>query len=127
MQYHAPSQCPVCSGRLMVNGMRCETCGTELHGTFSLCRFCMLGEKDRMFIETFLRCRGSIKDVEKALGISYPTVRNMLDQTLRALDLLDEPANPRRAILEQLEAGKLSTEEAMQRLTELKEPSRERA
>ena len=122
MSYNAPSQCPVCASTLKVSGMQCQTCGTELHGTFSLCRFCLVNEKERQFIETFLRCRGSIKDVEKALGVSYPTVRNMLDQALRSLGLFDEPTGgSRREILEQLEAGKLSTEEAMQRLNTLKE------
>ena len=52
----------------------------------------MLEEKHRQFIEVFLRCGGSIKEVEKALGVSYPTVRNMMDAALEALGLGNGPA-----------------------------------
>jgi hypothetical protein len=67
--------------------LNCGTCGTEITGQFSHCRFCALDEKRLHFIETFLRCRGSIKDVERALGVSYPMVKSMLDDALCAMGL----------------------------------------
>lgn len=75
-RYPAPTACPVCGAQMRVTHLKCDRCQTELTGNFAPCRFCALPEKDLRFIETFLRCRGSIKDVERALGVSYPTVRN---------------------------------------------------
>ena len=89
--FHAPAQCPVCGETMMVTKLKCSHCGTELSGEFSPCRFCRLEERHLQFIETFLRCRGSIKEVERALGVSYPTVKNMLDAALTALGLDEKP------------------------------------
>ena len=89
--FHAPAQCPVCGERMLVTKLRCSHCGTELSGEFAPCRFCRLEEKHLQFVETFLRCRGSIKEVERALGVSYPTVKNMLDAALTALGLDEKP------------------------------------
>lgn len=89
--FHAPSQCPVCGQTMEVTRLKCGRCGTELTGEFAPCRFCMLEEKHLQFVEVFLRCRGSIKEVEKALGVSYPTVKNMLDAALTALHLDEKP------------------------------------
>ena len=109
MNYHAPSKCPVCGQTMEVTRLHCRHCETELTGNFAPCKFCMLEEKHRQFIEVFLRCRGSIKEVEKALGVSYPTVRNMMDAALEALGLGNGPAQAeqtkeqkREKILEQL-------------------------
>lgn len=121
MPYPAPSKCPVCGGAMQVTGLQCPHCATALSGTFSPCRFCALPEKELHFIEVFLKCRGSIKDVERELGISYPTVRNMLDQTLRALGLAptagEQAASVSRSeILDLLEQGKIDATEAASRL-----------
>jgi hypothetical protein len=82
-------------------------------GRFTLCRFCALDEKHLRFIETFLRCRGSIKDVERSLGISYPTVRGMLEASLAALGFDTPPQIDKTDVLERLEAGELTAEEAI--------------
>jgi hypothetical protein len=123
MYYHAPSSCPVCGQTLEVTRLRCRHCSSELTGQFSPCRFCLLEDKQLQFVETFLRCRGSIKEVEKALGISYPTVRNMLENALNALGLGDKggPTAGRREdkqdILDRLSRGELSAEEAIAALS----------
>ena len=57
---HAPAQCPVCGEKMQVTGLRCGSCGTELHGSFAPCRFCTLEEKHLQFVEVFLRCRRSL-------------------------------------------------------------------
>jgi len=73
------------------------------------------------FLEAFLRARGVIKDVEEALGISYPTVRSRLDELLRTLDLGDDRERERRrVILADLSDGKISSEQAMSMLAGLK-------
>ena len=124
--YHAPSRCPVCGGAVAFTRVNCGDCGTEMTGHFAPCRFCALEEKHLRFIETFLRCRGSIKDAERALGLSYPTVRGMLEAALAALGL-DGDA-PRRVsgdadgrespalVLAKLESGEIDAETAIKRL-----------
>lgn len=125
--FHAPSRCPVCGGSLTVSKLKCETCGTELSGAFAPCRFCSLEEKHLQFIETFLRCRGSIKEVEKALGISYPTVKNMLDAALNALGFDQRPdlraaqeEEERADILSRLANKEIDVDTAIEALNQLK-------
>ncbi len=123
MNYAAPTVCPVCGAPMRVTKLGCPHCKSELSGSFSPCRFCALPEKDLRFVETFLKCRGSIKDVERELGVSYPTVRNMLDAALRALGY-DAPPRPtaeearamRRDVLDLLETGEIGAAEAAKRL-----------
>jgi hypothetical protein len=116
---------------LEVTRLRCRQCQSELTGQFAPCRFCLLEDKQRQFVETFLRCRGSIKEVEKALGISYPTVRNMLESALTALGLNDKSGTGAAAaqreekqdILERLARGELSAEEAIAALRTTPSPA----
>ena len=127
MQYHAPSECPVCASMMNITRLHCDHCGTELSGTFAPCRFCMLEEKHMQFVEAFLRCRGSIKEVEKALGVSYPTVRNMMDAALAALGF-DERAQQqpskrdlqREEIFDRLARKEISVDESIELLGKLK-------
>ena len=125
--FHAPAQCPVCGERMLVTKLRCSHCGTELSGEFAPCRFCRLEEKHLQFVETFLRCRGSIKEVERALGVSYPTVRNMLDAALTALGLDEKPElralrekEERAEILQRLSDGEIDVDTAIEALHQLK-------
>ena len=125
--FHAPAQCPVCGESMVVTKLRCSHCGTELSGEFSPCRFCRLEEKHLQFVETFLRCRGSIKEVERALGVSYPTVKNMLDAALSALGLDEKPElralrekEERSEILQRLSNGEIGVDTAIEALHQLK-------
>lgn len=124
--FHAPAQCPVCGERMLVTKLRCSHCGTELSGEFAPCRFCRLEEKHLQFVETFLRCRGSIKEVERALGVSYPTVKNMLDAALTALGLDEKPElralreKERAEILQRLSDGEIDVDTAIEALHQLK-------
>lgn len=126
MAYQAPTTCPVCGSAMQIAKLHCPHCESELSGRFDPCRFCALPEKDLRFIEVFLKCRGSIKDVERELGISYPTVRNMLDNALRALGYegtAQQPTPPandaRKEILDLLERGEIDAKEATKRLKTL--------
>ena len=126
-RFHAPAQCPVCGADMVVTKLRCSHCGTELSGEFAPCRFCRLEDRHLRFVETFLRCRGSIKEVERALGVSYPTVKNMLDAALTALGLDEKPEQralrekeERSEILQRLSDGEIDVDTAIEALNHLK-------
>ena len=124
--YHAPTKCPVCGDAMEITKVKCRNCNSELSGIFSPCRFCTLEEKYTQFIETFLRCRGSIKEVEKAMGISYPTVRNLLDASLTELGLNEktqaesQSEEKKAEILEKLANKEIDVETAIHALNEAK-------
>jgi hypothetical protein len=119
------SQCPVCDASLQVTELTCATCQTSLHGQFPSPPLARLPREHQSFIETFIKCRGVIRDVERALGISYPTVRAKLDAAVEALEIIMTPASAtqrddqRRYLLTQVENGTLSAAEAAQLLSEL--------
>lgn len=119
MMYKAPGKCPICESGMTISKVVCKKCETEITGNFTPCRFCNLDEKNLSFLEAFLRNRGNIKDVEKDLGISYPTVRNSLDTLLEALNLnsyknADSPLPlTRKQVLEKVSSGELSAQEAV--------------
>lgn len=125
MKYHAPSICPVCGNNMDITRVHCSKCNTELTGKFTPCKFCTLEEKHMVFVETFLRCRGSIKEMEKALGVSYPTVRNMMDAALEALGMGEQPEPSREeagreAILNRLAGNEIDVNQAVEALRNLK-------
>src|SRR5687768_8204493 len=78
-------RCPMCDGELVVTHLRCQQCGTGLDGVFTLHKFDRLTREQLRFVDVFLKNRGVIRDVERELDISYPTVRNRLDEVIRAL------------------------------------------
>src|SRR5215210_4096126 len=78
-------RCPMCEAELVVTHLRCQQCGTGLEGVFHLNKFDRLSREQLRFVDVFVKNRGVIRDVEKELEISYPTVRNRLDEVIRAL------------------------------------------
>jgi hypothetical protein len=125
--------CPVCSGELAVTRLRCGTCGTTIEGEFGVGRFARLTREQSVVLESFLRSRGNLRDMERELQISYPTVRARVEALIRALGFgpRDDaeasatsaaPAEAtvtdaelqagRREILERLARHELSAEEA---------------
>ena len=143
MAHDVISTCPVCQGELSITRLHCRNCGTALEGEFSVGRFGRLEREQLAFLESFLRSRGNLKEMERELGISYPTVRSRLEALLRALGLADgsavptadiesmadEPAakvvgsdaaaNQRRSILERLARHELSADDAAAAIREL--------
>jgi hypothetical protein len=120
MAHPVIGRCPICDDILEVTTLHCRNCDTSIQGHFSLGRFYQLTPEQLEFAETFIRCEGRINRVEEELGISYPTVRNRLNEVIRALgyEVREEsPAAPtseqRRAILDQLAAGEITPEEAV--------------
>ena len=113
------SRCPVCQSELTVTRLQCETCDTVIENRFQLSKFDYLAEEELYFIETFLRCRGNIREVEKAMGISYPTVRSKLDGVIKKLGYDTEPDQQivkREEILKALENGEITAEQAIAEL-----------
>ena len=127
--------CPVCENRLSVTRLRCGECDTTIEGDFSVGRFGRLSRDQMALLESFLRARGNLKDMERELGISYPTVRARVEALVRALGLAADraddvgtpvdddperrersatwaPADDRRALLERLARREITAEEA---------------
>ena len=144
MVHDVIATCPVCAGELTIARLQCRSCGTALEGEFGVGRFGRLDREQMSLLESFLRSRGNLKEMERELGISYPTVRGRVDALIRSLGLADgaavdadedfganfadgftdEPASDdtageRRAILERLARREISAEDAATALREL--------
>jgi len=85
MPHDVISTCPVCAGELAVTRLHCDTCGTTLEGDFSVGRFGRLNRDQLALLESFLRSRGNLREMERELAISYPTVRGRVEALVRAL------------------------------------------
>ena len=116
---HEPvTTCPVCGEGFTVRELACDACGSQLRGNFSLPRLARLPKDLQDVVEVFLRCRGNIKEVERELGISYPTVSKKLDQINLLLLSMGSQDEGQARILRQLEAGELSVTDALEKLKE---------
>lgn len=115
-QYRAPSDCPVCGGELITTRVGCRACGTELVGEFAHCDFCGLDERETEVLRVFLASRGNLREVEKHLGVSYPTARARFTELLTKLGLAGDEATPssmtREQILSEVASGALTPDEA---------------
>lgn len=113
------SRCPVCSHELTVARLKCGSCDTVIENSFCLSKFDYLSQEELYFTETFIRCRGNIKEVEKDLGISYPTVRSKLDAVIKKLGyetVPDRQQTKKEEILKALENGEITAEQAIAQL-----------
>ena len=129
MAHDVISTCPVCSGELAVTRLRCRSCGTTLEGDFSVGRFARLDRDQLGLLESFLRSRGNLREMERELGISYPTVRSRVEALVRSLGFgprtdeddttTGEPVPSREEILERLARREISAEEAAQAIRAL--------
>ena len=130
MAHDVIATCPVCTHELFVTRLRCGECGTTIEGEFGVGRFGHLTREQTSLLESFLRSRGNLRDMERELSISYPTVRARVEALVRALGFGprdeadpapaaedatpdgDDPAGGRREILERLSRHEMSAEEA---------------
>ena len=85
MPHDVIATCPVCTNELAVTRLHCRSCGTTLEGDFSVGRFGRLNREQLALLESFLRSRGNLREMERELGISYPTVRARVEALVRAL------------------------------------------
>lgn len=119
MKREVPGSCPICDGETKVTEIYCKKCETTIKGEFDLCKFCRLTEQQKYFVEVFIKNRGNIKEIEKELGISYPTVRNKLDEVIFALGhKIEKQSVNQKEVLEKLSRGEISKDEALKLLNE---------
>src|SRR5919107_5930552 len=85
MVHDVIATCPVCTGELTITRLHCRSCGSALEGEFGVGRFGRLSREQLALLESFLRSRGNLKEMERELGISYPTVRGRVDALVRTL------------------------------------------
>jgi hypothetical protein len=89
-----------------------------IEGSFSLPPLANLSAEDQVFVMAFVRCSGSIKDMEQMFGISYPTVKNRINRIAQQLEFVEiVKISPKEEVLEELERGEISAEEAIRRLS----------
>jgi hypothetical protein len=131
MPHDVIATCPVCASDLAVTRLHCGTCGTSLEGEFSVGRFGRLNREQMALLESFLRSRGNLREMERELGLSYPTVRSRVDGLVRALGLgegsraddgddepdapaasTEDPGASRQAVLERLARHEITAEAA---------------
>ena len=132
--------CPVCAGELEISRLHCGSCGTTIEGEFGVGRFGRLSHEQMALLESFLRSRGNLKEMERMLGISYPTVRARVEALVQALGLgdgevpadIDESSEQaaaddaqasagRRAVLEKLAKGEIDATVAAEALRAIEE------
>jgi hypothetical protein len=114
-----PLNCPVCDQRLVLTRLSCPACDTELSGGFATCEFCVLSSEDREVLHVFLASRGNMKDLERHLGVSYPTARARFDALLSKIGIdrpTSGPAPTRVELMEQVARGEIDIDEALKRL-----------
>lgn len=109
--------CPDCKQPLKIARMACSSCGMTMEGEFDVSPLAHLSMEDQTFVIAFLRSHGSIKEMEKLFGISYPTVKNRLNALSAALDKTFQAPTPNLYVLEQLARGVINVEEALEKLS----------
>jgi hypothetical protein len=127
MPHDVISTCPVCAGELAVTRLHCRSCGTTLEGEFSVGRFGRLTKEQLALLESFLRSRGNLRDMERELAHSYPTLRSRVEALVRALGFgprdgdeasaddnpaASKAASSRQEILERLARREIGADEA---------------
>jgi hypothetical protein len=103
---------------LTVERVRVADSGIAIEGSFALPPLASLSAEDQVFVMAFIRCHGSIKEMEEMFGISYPTVKNRLNRLAGQFQFVEMvKASPKEGVIEALEKGEIATEEAIRRLT----------
>lgn len=131
MKIELPGICPHCGGHVVVTAWECPQCGTHTQGHFQPCPFCRLNAEENRLLFSFLIARGNLKEMEKDLELSYPTLRSRLEALIGKLGIggrptpdatpAPDPPDPERGkriglALEGISTGKLSVDEALRRI-----------
>jgi len=115
-----PTRCPVTGEPLEVTRLRGPRSGVVIEGNFMPNEFALLDRESLDYLRLFVKVRGNLKEVERMLGVSYPTVRARFEQLLRALGYeavaAEEPGESRADVLGRLERGEITAEEATRAL-----------
>lgn len=112
-----PEKCPSCGGGVLVTKLECVECGSQMEGKFLPCPVCTMEENHRELFDLFMAARGNLKEVQRVLGVSYPTVRNRINGMFEAYEKrADESGLSRMEILEMLKSGKITAADAAELL-----------
>jgi hypothetical protein len=134
MKIHSHILCPACRQPMLPVELHCEACGISVSGRFANNEFAALNEEDLHFLRIFVLCEGRIRDMESALGVSYPTIKARMAQLKTTLAASRQAASgetpePREssviAILKDLESGHVSYNDAMASLRKLQSMPKE--
>jgi len=125
-------RCPSCNGQLYPRVLVCDSCGLKVEGEFVMNEFDSLSPDELHFLRVFVQCEGRIRDMEAALGVSYPTVKGLLASikeklslrsprfaaSVRKVDAESKGADDPDAdhVLDQLESGQISYKDAVRLL-----------
>ena len=120
-----PQSCPSCSSPLVVTQLTCTACGTGVVGKFELSPFFRLSPERLKFLESFVRNRGNVKEMERETGESYWTIRRELDEVITEMGMeapepVDDLSTRRQEILARLSRGEINVQEATLLLSQLK-------
>ena len=119
-----PQSCPSCSSPLVVTQLNCTVCGTGVVGKFELSPFFRLSHESLQFLETFVRNRGNVKEMERETGESYWAIRRQLDEVIAEMGMEatseDDVSLRRQEILAQLSRGEINVQEATRLLSHIK-------
>lgn len=124
-------KCPACQDEVIVTRISCTRCECEVTGQFQPTTFNRLTPESLAFVETFVRLRGNIKEMERELGVPYSTIRNRLDDVIIELGFVpgahipppkieEMPSTSRQEILKRLESGEITAEDAAEELGRVK-------
>ena len=118
MKKEVMGQCPICGSDVEITEISCNSCRSTIKGHFKPCRFCTLSQEHKEFAEIFIKNRGNIKEIERELSVSYPTVKGKLDSLISALGYKNQNTGTydKKDILERLYRGEITSEEAVKLL-----------
>ena len=106
--------------RFVVERVRLAS-GVAVEGVFEVPALAQLSAEDQVFVAAFVRCHGSIKEMERIFGVSYPTIKSRLNRISQGLDFVEtDPAPSRADVIDRLRRGEINASEA---LRELEEPT----
>lgn len=117
------NKCPFCGGKIVIKKVKCKDCNIEINGDFELPDY-VVDEEVWGFIRLYLKVRGNLKEVERILGLSYPTVRARFEEIRKALGFTEE-YDEKSEIINLLEKGEITVDEALERLRKIGEKTEE--
>jgi hypothetical protein len=100
----------------VVERVRLDT-GVAIEGEFEPPQLAQLSVEDQVFVTAFVRCHGSIKEMERIFGVSYPTIKSRLNRIARGLDFVEtDPAPSRAEVIDRLRRGEIDARQALSEL-----------
>ncbi|MFE0526928.1 DUF2089 domain-containing protein [Micromonospora parva] len=102
---------------VVVERVRLASNGVAIEGEFELPQLAQLTVEDQVFVTAFVRCHGSIKEMERVFGVSYPTIKSRLNRITQMLDFVEtDPAPTRADIIDRLRRGDITAQQALAEL-----------